>query len=272
MGMGIGGKCGMFFLILLNTLFLLLGIGLLVVGILMKVQNDFISRDEVIKTLNEVSLNGTLKLGNVANSLSIFVICLGVFVIVISAIGAFGACCKNRCLLVTYAIIVLLIFVAQVVAVALWFVMKDKVENEVKGELKTALTKYNGVTSTDQVSIGWDLLFIGYDCCGVEAVTATQDQEFSGSAWWASRGSDFVPASCCIAATEDNYKSYTEVACTQSLTTHQKQGCYDAIKDWIKTYQVAAIAVGITLLVVEFIAVVFACLVCRAIGKKDMIV
>ena len=36
-----------------------------------------------------------------------------------------------------------------------------QVENVVKDELETALRKYEGPTSTNEVSIGWDLLFVG---------------------------------------------------------------------------------------------------------------
>ncbi|XP_045208187.2 tetraspanin-18-like [Mercenaria mercenaria] len=273
MGLGLGGKCGMFFLVTLNILFLLLGLGLLIVGIIMKVDSDVLDKSEVTSVLNEVSFNNNLKLGNVANSLSILIICLGAFILIVAALGAFGACCKNRCMLVVYAIIVMLIFIIQIVAVALWFTMKNKVEDEVKGKLDEALKKYEGVSSTNEVSVGWDLIFIGFDCCGVDAVNSNNQNEFSETTWWSSRGSDFVPYSCCKSATEDNYKTGTETTCTQStLTNVQEKGCYNAFKDFLKKYETAAIAIGIVLLIVELIAIIFAFLLCRAIGKQDMVV
>lgn len=272
MGLGLGGKCGIFFLVTVNILFLLLGLGLLIVGIIMKTDSDVLDKSEVTKTLNEVSFNDNLKLGNVASSLSILIICIGAFILVIAALGACGACCKNRCLLVVYAIIVMLIFVVQITAVALWFTMKNKVEDEVKGKLDEAMKKYEGTASTDEVSIGWDLLFIGFDCCGVDAVNSNNQNEFSNTEWWTSRGSDNIPYSCCKSATEDNYKTGTETACTQSFTGVQEKGCYEAFKDYLKKYETAAIAIGIILLIVELIAIVFAFLLCRAIGKSDEIV
>lgn len=81
-------------------IFQLLGLGLLIVGIIMKVDSGIIEKEEVSSTLNEVTFNGNLKLGNVASSLSVLIICIGVFVLLVAAFGCFGACCKNRCLLV----------------------------------------------------------------------------------------------------------------------------------------------------------------------------
>ncbi|KAL4229602.1 hypothetical protein ACF0H5_012640 [Mactra antiquata] len=271
MGLGIGGKCGMFFLITVNILFLLLGLGLLIVGIIMRVDTDIIDKTEVTSTLNEVSLNGNLKLGNVTSSLSILVICVGSFILLVAFLGACGACCKNKCLLVTYAIIVLLIFIVQIVIVALWFIMKDKVENTVKEELRKAMNKYDGIDSNKEVSIGWDLLFIGFDCCGVDGVGPSNQNEFEGSDWWIP-GAPYVPYSCCIDATEDNYKTGSNANCANLSSGYQAQGCYDAFKDFLKKYETAALAIGIVLLVIELVAIIFAFLLCRAIGKDDMIV
>lgn len=272
MSLGLGGKCGKFFLITLNVLFLLLGLGLLIVGILMKVDSDVINKAEVTKALNEVSFNGNLKLGNLASSLSILIICIGAFVLVVAALGCFGACCKNKCLLVTYAIIVLLIFIAQIAAVALWFIMQNKVEDTVKNGLSDSMKKYEGVTSTNEISIGWDLIFIGFDCCGIDAASTSNPTEFSETKWWPSRNSDNVPYSCCKSATQDNYKTGSEAACTQSWTGVQEKGCYEAFKDFLKKYETAAIAIGVILLIIELIAIIFAFVLCRAIAKDDMVV
>jgi hypothetical protein len=72
----------------------------------MKTDSDVLDKSEVTKTLNEVSFNGNLKLGNVASSLSILIICIGAFILVIAALGACGACCKNRCLLVVVSVVI----------------------------------------------------------------------------------------------------------------------------------------------------------------------
>lgn len=273
MGLGIGGKCGMFFLITINVIFLLLGLGLMIVGIIMKTDTDVIDKSKVTSTLNEVSLNGNLKLGNVASSISILVICTGAFILVIACLGAFGACCKNKCLLVTYAIVVILILVVQITGVALWFIMKDKVENTVKEEMETAMEKYEGVSSTNDVSVGWDLLFIGFDCCGVKSVGASNMNEFSATKWvTVNSPSEKVPYSCCTDATEDNYKTGSNANCENLTSGYQKTGCYEAFKDFLKKYETSAIALGIVLVIIELIGIIFAFVLCRAVSKGDMVV
>jgi len=172
--------------------------------------------------------------------------------------------------------VVLVVFIVQCVAVGLWFTMKSKVEDEVRSKMSDLLKNYEGVSSTSEKSKGWDLLFLGFDCCGVDDIVSltSNPDEFNLSAWWTARTDTTikVPGSCCTGATEETYKTYAEDACTKTLTTHQKKGCYEAFKDWIKKYETAAIAIGIVLIVIEIIAVVFAFVVCRAISKDEMVV
>ncbi|WAR05587.1 CD63-like protein [Mya arenaria] len=263
MGLNCGGKCGMFFLITINGIFLILGIALLIVGILLKVDSDVIDDEKIVSTLNEVQINN-LKLGSLASSLPVILIVIGVIVLIISGLGVFGACCKNRCMLVVYAIIVLLLLILQIAAIALFAIMKSKVEDEVQGKLSNSLEKkYKGVSSTEEISKGWDLIFI--------------NEFYSGEAdsFWARKTlSDKVPASCCVAATQENFATYTEDACTQltDASKYRTKGCYQAIKDYILKYQAAAIGIGVALLIIELIGIIFAFVLCRAIGKSMDIV
>ncbi|KAK3594622.1 hypothetical protein CHS0354_015015 [Potamilus streckersoni] len=215
MGLSCGGKCSMFFLVLFNTLFLLFGIALLVIGIVMHVNAGVLRDTEIMKLLTNVNLNG-VSMATLVSSLSIFSICLGCFIIVVAGLGAFGACCKVRCMLVLYAIIILLLLLAEIAIVALWAAMKDKVESTVKSEMTNVLKQYKGPTVTDEVSKGWNLLFIGMDCCGVVGPDSN-NQEFASTNW--NGGLDKIPFSCCKNASTDNYYAATNSDCQQSLKT-----------------------------------------------------
>ena len=70
----------------------------------MKVDVDVFDKAEVISVLNEVEFNGSLSLGDVAKGLSTLLICLGVFIVLISGLGLFGACCKVKCMLIVVSI------------------------------------------------------------------------------------------------------------------------------------------------------------------------
>jgi hypothetical protein len=51
--------------------------------------------------------------------------------------------------------------------------------------------------------------------------------------------------------------------------TYEGTGCVDAIWDWIKTHAAIAGGIAIAVIVIEILAMVFACVMCSAIGKGD---
>ncbi|KAK3106884.1 hypothetical protein FSP39_002060 [Pinctada imbricata] len=252
MGLGCAGKCGMIFLIVLNVLFMLLGLALLILGILMQVNVDVIS-DEIMPLLQQLTFNG-LNLGDLANGLSITFIVFGAFVLTISAFGAFGACCQKRICLVVYAIVVAIFFIGKLVAVILWFVMNDKLQSFLKSELQSQLDNNykNADLTSHEISTAWNYLFMQLSCCGVEAVTSSTTG-FENSYWKANNAaSDNIPIFCCSGVTADNYASTTNTACTQSVTSsYNTKGCYDAVYDKLSSYTTGFIVVGVIVLLVE---------------------
>ncbi|KAL3886992.1 hypothetical protein ACJMK2_026966 [Sinanodonta woodiana] len=269
MGLSCGGKCSMFFLILINTLFLLFGVALLVIGIVMHVNAGVLRDTEIMTLLTKVSLNG-VSMATLVSSLSVFSICLGCFIIVVAGLGAFGACCKVRCMLVVYAIIILLLLLAEIAIVALWAAMKNKAESVVKTEMTNVLNQYAGPASTDEVSVGWNLLFIGMDCCGVVGPKSNSN-EFNSTKWTPRLYS--IPYSCCKEATTANYASGSNANCQNLVdSTYRSTGCYDSIYNWFSQYSTAAIVIAVIILVIEFFGVIFAFVLCRGIGKDGMVV
>ena len=71
------------------------------VGILFKLDTKFIDTSEVTSVLNEVEFNGAIKFGNISQTFPIILIVAGGLVILLAGLGMFGACCKNRCMLIT---------------------------------------------------------------------------------------------------------------------------------------------------------------------------
>lgn len=82
-----------------SYIFQLLGIGIIVPGVLLLVDNDAIN-DKIIPLFKELTL-GSSNFGDLAKNLPTALIALGSLVIVISVIGLVGVCCcKIRCFLV----------------------------------------------------------------------------------------------------------------------------------------------------------------------------
>lgn len=262
------------FLIVLNVIFMLFGIAVLVPAILVQIDVG-LTKDEIKPLLNNISIGG-LSLGNLVDSLSITFICIGVFITIVAGLGAFGACCKNRCLLMIYAIIVLLLFIMQITVIALWFTMRNEFESRVKSELKTQLNSYtNADLSSHEISTSWNYLFIYLSCCGVNTVTGTTN-DFDTSTWitGGNAGSDQIPIFCCNGVTASNYNTTTNTACTQTVTSGQYHGtgCYDAAYNLVTRYSTIFIAIIVIIFVLELLAVIFAISMCRQLGKVDQIV
>ncbi|XP_076112152.1 uncharacterized protein LOC143080288 isoform X2 [Mytilus galloprovincialis] len=144
-------------LVIINILFILLGLGLLIPGILVVLNEDVIN-DDVLPALKSVSF-GVTNLGDMAKGLSITLIVLGSFVLVLSLIGAIGACCKIRCLLIIYIIIVLILAIGKFVIVILWIIFNSDIESKLKTEMKSALLKFTtDDLTTHELSSGWNYL------------------------------------------------------------------------------------------------------------------
>jgi len=71
----------------------------LIVGILV-IADVALINDKIMPLLNQISFGSGMNLGTTANSLTIMMIVFGVIICVIAGLGACGACCENRLLLI----------------------------------------------------------------------------------------------------------------------------------------------------------------------------
>lgn len=270
-------KCSKYVLIVVNIIFILLGLGLLIPGILVVVNDDGIN-DNILPALQQVDF-GVSNFGDLAKGLSITLIVMGSFVLVLSMMGACGACCESKLLLVVYIIVVGILFLGKLVIVILWIVFKADVESKLREELKIGLKKFtNDDLTTHEVSTGWNYLNMNFECCGIDAVTAlSTGNDYTTTAWYATASNE-VPISCCPGVTSSSYLAASASGgntCTSAKGTlpvgHYSKGCYDALKDFANTYSIAFICVGVFILLVEIAAIIFACSLCKNIGKDHVV-
>ncbi|XP_062592597.1 tetraspanin-18B-like isoform X1 [Saccostrea cucullata] len=270
MGLTGCGKFGKAFLILINIIFFLLGLGLFILGILMKVNVSAIS-DEVKPALNAVTVT-SFKLGDLVDNLSILFIAIGIFVLIVAGLGLFGACCEVKCMLVTYAILVILLFIMKVTAVALWFTMKGELDDAVQtGMLKSLKASYKDdtINSPSDVSNAWNYMFMSLDCCAV----SNSPTDFDNTPWdKGSRSGAKIPRTCCKGVDSSDYSTVSSTSqCVKGISRFNAKGCYEALQDQISTYGNVFIGVGITILLIELLAVVFACMICYQTGKDEIV-
>ncbi|RZC37458.1 Tetraspannin domain containing protein, partial [Asbolus verrucosus] len=156
-----------------------------------------------------------------------FAIGVGVIIFLIAAFGCFGALKGNSCLLTTYAVILIILFILQIVLGALSFVA---LQND-GGELDDKITKIVRETFTNESQdiiddIQREASGI-FECCGV-----------SGSTYWTEE-IGYTPNSCCENDDCVNNQPY-------------QQGCITAFKDIISRY---VLVIGIVVIVFGVIEV-----------------
>lgn len=261
-----GGKLGKFLLVTTNGIFILLGLGLIIPGILVQL-NVSIINNKVLSLLNQLSFAG-IPLGQATSSLSIALIAIGSAILILSALGACGACHQSRTLLVVYSLIVLVLLVGQCAIGALWIVMKTEVETKVKAELVSQL--HNNYVTDDltshTISTAWNYMSMQLSCCGVSGVTG-QTNDYDSTVWQGTSPSQDIPKSCC-GATVTDYTTFSFSTCTANVTSgYYTVGCYSAMKTLISTYSSIFIGIVVVVIVVETLAVICAFCICSGINK-----
>ncbi|XP_076109328.1 tetraspanin-18-like [Mytilus galloprovincialis] len=256
--MNIFGTAGMVFLIVLNITFVLLGLGLIIAGGMLREKSETVN-DKVLPLLNEIGIGPGFTMGDLLEAIAILVIIIGIIAFTLSAIGGFGACCKNRVLLIIYGVGVILIGAAEIFVLKAWTDLKKELNETIKSTLLKLLNDYEGNTD-DILTIAWNFVFLLFDCCGVNTQSSVDD--FSTSTWASTtRGNDVIPGWCCKEATIDTASSLYGTNCTitpTSSNSYIETGCYTAIEKILTTYSSTFISICTIILLVEIVAVICA--------------
>lgn len=276
MARGFCGKVGTVFLVIINIIFFLMGLGLVIAGALALTDVSNINTDHIKPLLDSIPV-GSFEAGNLVKNLTTLIIVIGAFILLIAGLGLFGACCQNKFMLVTYAVLVLILLVMKIAVIILWFTMKNTVENEVKDKLIVSLKdnyKADTLTNSNSISNAWNYMFMTLDCCGVNPVVSTKN-DFDSTYWCNDDGSCLaavsnIPKTCCLNVDENTYTT-APIACHSNVDTgtYNTKGCYDALKEKLLSQSPSIIGVMVTVIVIEVLAVMFAFWVCCQVGDKS---
>ncbi|XP_076587065.1 leukocyte surface antigen CD53 [Chaetodon auriga] len=152
-------------------------------------------------TFKIAALTPTLASFNLANMLLIS----GIVITCVSFLGFLGALKENRCLLLTFFLILFLLMLVELTAACLLLVYEGEIANWVNEDLINGLEKAKGKTgNSTEVMSDWDLVQVQFDCCGVR----------NKSDW-----GDKVPKSCCKSECETPEPKYRDKGCLTTLKT-----------------------------------------------------
>lgn len=284
-----------FILVFVNILFLLAGALMLAFGITGKVDEDAIADmfEAILPSQSREDLDQLgVNLSEIIASNSTFMIILGIVVIVIAIFGFVGACCMVRWMLVVYAIILIVVFLAQIALIIFAAVFGEKFkENVQEGMYKSLQEGYHKgmhitgsnvtevVLPVEAVELAWDTTQFKKQCCGAYNYT-----DYGRLDDWEKPGSypnPVVPLSCCKksdAVTGDTPTSSSDFVDIQNCLAGvveqiHSENCYDALKDdideFITTSRWIAIGIAIGICVIELLLIIFAfCLCARAKDDK----
>ncbi|KAK7891819.1 hypothetical protein WMY93_023782 [Mugilogobius chulae] len=127
------------------------GCGLLGVGVWLSVsQGSFATLSPSFPSLSAANL----------------IITLGTVVMITGFLGCLGAIKENKCLLLSFFIVLLIILFAELVLLILFFVYTEKVSENAKKDLKEGLVLYN---TDNNVGLrdAWNAIQGEWRCCGV---------------------------------------------------------------------------------------------------------
>lgn len=162
------------FLVIVNLFFLLLGLLMLAFGIALVVNPA-----GMVTHLHDVGVDAGVLGANatqVIHGVGIFMIILGSIAALIGFLGFFGACCDNKCLLVTYLICVIVILLIEIALIIFAACFPTPLASYVQqGMNLTLITNFNQdatvypnftLGSTDD-GVSWASTQFGVGCCGV---------------------------------------------------------------------------------------------------------
>ncbi|XP_013396652.1 tetraspanin-4-like [Lingula anatina] len=174
-------------------------------------------------------------------------IAAGVVILVVGFFGCCGALAENQCMLLTYFVLVVLIFVLQIVAAILAFVHQDEINHVLENELLVGIKdKYPGDPRRLEMKDAWDLVQIELGCCGVY----NYSDWFKSHAW---PDKDWVPDSCCRASQHS-----TLCGRTGNPAMWQSHGCFNELKYWLTQHLYILGVVAITVGVIQILGMVAA--------------
>ncbi|KAJ9594400.1 hypothetical protein L9F63_014190 [Diploptera punctata] len=163
-------------------------------------------------------------------------IATGAIITLISFFGCLGALKEVKCMLLTYFIIVFLIFVTMLVGGILGYVFREKVHTTMEQEMQSSLRVY---FTNRGVQRAWDDTQEKLHCCGVTNKNDWRDQ---------------IPDSCC----KTLFKSFTKKCADLPLNIYD-HGCLNVTERFVKDHAAIIGGAGIGVACIMLLGMIFSC-------------
>ncbi|GFU28304.1 tetraspanin-11 [Nephila pilipes] len=225
-------------LFLANCVILVCGISVFAVGVWTLADKSFMER-----------LLGT----DLYVSSTAILIATGVIVTIISFLGCFGAIKEIKCMLLTFFIILFMIFIIMLVGGILGYVFRNEVEKQMKQEMITSIPLYKNETA---VTDAWDAVQEYFKCCGIVVDSSP------GYDIWQKKNSEFqkdrskrVPESCC----KRRDTSSVRTCQAEPFGNAFDEGCSEKLEEFVKNHALILGGIGIGISCVLIVGMMLSC-------------
>lgn len=227
---GCGNKCVKYTFWAINFLFFILGALIVGLSLWLRFDTSFLT-----KVTNAIKVDtGSLPLDGFYLLLYI-VIGFGSVLLILGFLGCCGSACEVICVIGLYFFFVLVLFIAEIVGIVLYFVNKNSIrDNFVNIWRNEMVMKYQ---TSQPIRNTLDNVQAQLYCCGA---SGCQDYSVFGA----------YPSSC------------------QCVSNPTQIGCATYIWQLFESNLIYVIVVAAIILLVEFFAMVFACILMSAVKDK----
>ncbi|XP_023710812.1 CD63 antigen isoform X2 [Cryptotermes secundus] len=227
--MGCGITTVKYLLFIFNLVFALCGLAILIAGAL-----SYANIDRVDNHLHNVDVSGS----------PIALIVVGSIVFIVAFYGCCGAIRESHCMVVTFAVFLLVILITEIAIGIVAFVNRDGWNTAIHDSLTDMFGRYD---QDEAIKKDINSLQKALECCGID-----------GPDYWKTS----IPEGCCV--NPDG---------TCSAVTDPKQvfqeGCVQRLEELIHAIGLLLGVLAIVIGIVEIIGVVFALCLASSIKNKD---
>ncbi|KAK3598329.1 hypothetical protein CHS0354_015342 [Potamilus streckersoni] len=230
---------------------------------------DYASFQIAMKTSNiSANIPTSLNIGETLNTIFIVFVTIGISFLLLGVLGTIGAVRKVKALLVTYAVLLLVFLVLELICVVLLTTIGNKIEGWIKDSLRDSIRDhYVGINGNDTSTLRWNFIMHSFKCCGVENYT-----DFRPAKKWGPNipnggivsRRQLLPFACCKVKNDQNCVYYPS-----SENAYIDTGCYHALRNWFVDMTDIFVGIGASVFVIELMLVVFVFIICCTLGKQS---
>ncbi|KAI7791980.1 CD82 antigen [Triplophysa rosa] len=234
-----------FFLMLVNSVFVILGISIFACSawILFDTTN-FI---RVISAGEDIRL--------VAGGLFF----IGLVVVGVSLLGCTGACLENRCFITFYLGFLIIVILGQIFVTFVLLIRRQRIEQYLTSGVDNIIKEYGG----NETHTSWNLLDsvqTSAKCCG----RLTSDEWRNNTVIWSLNGTDIYPCSCF----NDTCPSINQTHSFGNGSNIHNRGCETFLRDWLHANIIVIFGMDAGLLLIQVLQFILGVHTYRCIGRK----